>query len=212
MATANSFIDYCICYLGVKEGDSNHKQIIDTYNSISPLPRGYHVKYTDPWCAAFISAMAKMSNALDQIPAECGAERLRIKLSKKASQVDIRNAQVGDIVFYDFGYDLQADHVGAIYRVNDDTIEVIEGNKSDAVGYRILKKKDASEILTILRPKWDTNPTAVKSDGTLKNINEIVKEVIQGKWGNGTTRRQKLAAAGYDYNTIQSLVNQKLNK
>ncbi len=31
-----------------------------------------------------------------------------------------------------------------------------------------------------------------------KSIDEIAREVIQGKWGNGTERKQKLTAAGYD--------------
>ena len=33
-----------------------------------------------------------------------------------------------------------------------------------------------------------------------------------GAWGNGDDRRNKLQAAGYDYNAVQSLVNQKLGQ
>ena len=44
-----------------------------------------------------------------------------------------------------------------------------------------------------------------------KKSNEtIANEVIQGKWGNGADRKSKLQAAGYDYNTIQAIVNRKL--
>lgn len=43
-----------------------------------------------------------------------------------------------------------------------------------------------------------------------KSYYEIACEVIAGKWGNGNTRKQKLAAAGYDYATVQSLVNKIL--
>lgn len=39
---------------------------------------------------------------------------------------------------------------------------------------------------------------------------EIVEEVIQGKWGNGMDRKQRLAAAGYDYAKIQKMVNQRV--
>lgn len=39
---------------------------------------------------------------------------------------------------------------------------------------------------------------------------EIVNEVIEGKWGNGIDRKQRLAAAGYDYAAIQKLVNQRV--
>ena len=43
--------------------------------------------------------------------------------------------------------------------------------------------------------------------GTKKTVAEIAKEVIQGKWGNGVERVQKLTAAGYDYNEVQREVN-----
>lgn len=40
---------------------------------------------------------------------------------------------------------------------------------------------------------------------------EIAEEVIAGKWGNGLDRKKRLEAAGYNYNKIQDLVNEKLN-
>lgn len=48
------------------------------------------------------------------------------------------------------------------------------------------------------------------STGGKKSNDEIANEVIAGKWGNGADRQANLQAAGYDYNTIQALVNQKL--
>lgn len=38
-------------------------------------------------------------------------------------------------------------------------------------------------------------------------IERIAKEVIAGKWGTGATRKQKLTAAGYNYNEVQAAVN-----
>lgn len=43
-----------------------------------------------------------------------------------------------------------------------------------------------------------------------KSLEEIAKEVIAGKWGNGNERKTALTKAGYDYTTIQSLVNKLL--
>ena len=43
-----------------------------------------------------------------------------------------------------------------------------------------------------------------------KSNEEIADEVIAGKWGNGEDRKNRLTAEGYDYNTIQNIVNQKL--
>ena len=43
-----------------------------------------------------------------------------------------------------------------------------------------------------------------------KSIDELAKEVIRGDWGNGTERKEKLTAAGYDYATVQKRVNEML--
>lgn len=43
-----------------------------------------------------------------------------------------------------------------------------------------------------------------------KSNDEIANEVIKGLWGNGDARKKNLQNAGYDYNTIQNLVNKKL--
>lgn len=43
-----------------------------------------------------------------------------------------------------------------------------------------------------------------------KSTSEIAKEVIAGKWGTGATRKKKLEAAGYDYETVQAEVNRQL--
>lgn len=40
-----------------------------------------------------------------------------------------------------------------------------------------------------------------------KSIDTVAQEVIAGKWGNGSERRKKLEAAGYDYNVVQAFVN-----
>lgn len=44
-------------------------------------------------------------------------------------------------------------------------------------------------------------------DTDTKTINEIAKEVIDGKWGNGTDRKKKLTEAGYNYSEVQARVN-----
>lgn len=46
------------------------------------------------------------------------------------------------------------------------------------------------------------------SKPSLKSTDEIAREVIAGKWGNGADRKNRLTNAGYDYRTIQNRVNQ----
>ena len=64
---------------------------------------------------------------------------------------------------------------------------------------------------------WLSNPTYCTVGKTVKitedkkkSIDELAKEVIRGDWGNGTERKEKLTAAGYDYAAIQKRVNEML--
>ena len=43
-----------------------------------------------------------------------------------------------------------------------------------------------------------------------KTIDALAYEVIQGDWGNGEERKERLQAAGYDYEAIQQRVNEIL--
>lgn len=51
-----------------------------------------------------------------------------------------------------------------------------------------------------------SKPTPAPQPGKKSN-QEIANEVLAGKWGNNPERRNKLIAAGYDYNAIQAIVN-----
>lgn len=51
---------------------------------------------------------------------------------------------------------------------------------------------------------------AVSGTEAKKTVEEIAKEVIQGKWGNGTDRKNRLTAAGYDFDEVQKMVNKLL--
>lgn len=51
--------------------------------------------------------------------------------------------------------------------------------------------------------------TTTTPSGT-KSIDEIAKEVINGKWGNGDERKNRLTAAGYNYSAVQTKVNEML--
>lgn len=55
-----------------------------------------------------------------------------------------------------------------------------------------------------------TSAGAAVSVSTKKTVDEIAKEVIQGKWGTGADRKNRLTKAGYDYNEVQKRVNELL--
>lgn len=45
----------------------------------------------------------------------------------------------------------------------------------------------------------------------MKSVREVALEVINGYWGNGEERRQRLEAAGYSYTEVQTMVNRILS-
>ena len=79
------------------------------------------------------------------------------------------------------------------------------------------KWADRVQITSVLNigPKEGYNGRSWKKHGRLpfitystgKTIDELAREVIAGKWGNGSTRQQRLTAAGYDAAKVQQRVN-----
>ena len=73
-------------------------------------------------------------------------------------------------------------------------------------------KSKLPELARIVNAKLDGGNVSTPSQSSGKKSNEeIANEVIAGQWGNGNDRKNRLANAGYDYNTIQNIVNKKLN-
>lgn len=58
---------------------------------------------------------------------------------------------------------------------------------------------------------WNKQAGKVKktsaSTTAKKSVNTLAREVLAGKWGNGTDRKNRLAKAGYDYSKVQAAVN-----
>lgn len=52
--------------------------------------------------------------------------------------------------------------------------------------------------------------STIKAANAKKTIDELAREVIDEKWGNGSDRKNKLTAAGYDYAAVQKRVNELL--
>ena len=131
-------------WLGCKESDGSHRQIVDVYNSHRPLARGYALKYTDAWCAGFVSAVAIRLGLTDIMPTEVGVWNM-IELYRKLGRWQESDSCVpkpGDVIMYAWGDNGVGDctsgasHVGIVVACDGKTITVIEGNKNDAVGYR----------------------------------------------------------------------------
>lgn len=88
---------------------------------------------------------------------------------------------------------------------------------SDLILLKFEKPKDQSEKVQIKRAEYgqkyfDKFSKLKDTEITTTSIDDIAKDVIAGKYGNGAERKQKLANAGYDYATVQNRVNEMLRK
>ena len=133
-------------YLGYKESNGTHKKIIDLYNSHKPLARSYPVRYTDAWCATYVSAVAIACGLTDIMPTECSCAKM-VELYKKKGRWQESDAyvpQLGDVVMYDWDDSGSGDnkgnpdHVGIVAYISGNSMKIIEGNISNSVAYRTL--------------------------------------------------------------------------
>jgi len=119
-----------------------------------------------PWCAMFVSWVyaqaglsAKVAASSKKGFASCDAG---LKwFAKKGKLVPIREAQEGDIVFFQFDNDAQPDHVGIILKNNKrlKTLTCVEGNTSadnrgsQSNGGGVYKRKRPyGTVMAITRP------------------------------------------------------------
>lgn len=194
------YSELALSFENVKQGSKKHKNIVDEYNKIVPLPRGYKATYTDSWCAIFASYILHECNAVNA-PYECSVYYM-YELAKQNRQI-VDTPTINDLIIYDWKKDGTLDHVGIIYMMDDSCYYVIEGNKSKAVGTRKIKK-DNSDIHGFIHVEQAISSNSYYDD--------IVTRVIRGEYGNGLTRKHKIESMGLDYNIIQNMVNDRMKK
>lgn len=197
-------------WIGKKESDGSHKSIIDLYNNHKPLARGYKVKYTDSWCATFVSAVAIKLGFTDIIPTECGCGE-QIKLWQNMGcwiEDDSHVPNPGEIIYYDWDDSGKgdntgwSDHVGIVEKVTNGVITVIEGNYSNSVKRREIKV-NGKYIRGYGVPKYDA-----------EHVENIVKEEPKTEVNTNTqgvckveVKVLKRGAKGTDVRALQTLLN-----
>ena len=132
-------------WLGFNEADGSFRAIIDLYNRMRP-PDSYRMTYSDPWCAAFVSAVGMAVGLGDIILPHVNCDGMIDAYRAKGQWVedDSYSPTPGDLIFYDWqdsgAGDNQgsSDHVGIVIEVNGNLFTVIEGNYSDAVKKRYI--------------------------------------------------------------------------
>ena len=64
------------------------------------------------------------------------------------------------------------------------------------------------DVATKVTANLNSTTPSTTTPSTSKTTEEVAREVITGKWGNGADRKQRLTAAGYNYSTVQAKVNE----
>lgn len=202
--TAKRLVEQAMAWLGFNEADGTHKQIIDTYNGHKPLARGYKMKYTDEWCATFVSAVAIKIGYTDIIPTECGCGEMVKLLQKMGAWIENENRtpNPGDILFYDWqdngvgdntGW---PDHVGIVEKVENGKITVVEGNYKKGVNRRVMAV-NAKNIRGYGVPKYEAEPKQEepKPANTIAVNLPVLKKGAKGS----AVKAMQILLMGYGY-------------
>lgn len=229
-------VSTALAWLGTREYDAKHQEMLDIYNSQRPLPRGTRMLASWPWCAAFVSTVSLQCDLRDIMPTECGCPGM-VRLYQEIGRWVENDAHIpspGDVIFYDWqdtGYGDnvgQPDHVGIVTSCDGITIRVIEGNVSNKVDTRVLvvngrcirgygvpdfaSKADGAEPQPAPEPTPAPTPQPEPekpAEATVDPfITKMAREVNAGKWGNGQARKDALAA--WFVKAVQDEVNRIL--
>lgn len=187
-------------YIGINE--SQKRQLMDYYNrEVYPLidkTRKYKIKYTDEWCAMFCSVIAhKIGLTRDQFPFEVSVYYMTQNAKKMGIFTKkLSNAQVNDLVIYDWKADGTLNHVGILQEIGQGYIKVLEGNYSKTVKVRTVKTPN-SEVYGYIKLNLGNNV----------DIEQMARDVIKGLYGQGEARKKALGA---NYEAVQKRVNEIL--
>lgn len=214
--TAQDVLDVMRSWIGYNETNKKYLEILNIYNSHKPLARGYAIKPSDEWCDATVSAAAIKAGAVDLIGTEVGVEKHVDIFKSKGIWIEdgTITPQPGDIIVFNWDRNAQpnnggSDHIGYVEKVSGGVITTIEGNTSESVARRTYRVGHGN-IRGFARPRYASGGSSSGGGSVTqptKSVEEVAREVIQGLWGNGDERKQKLQAAGYNYSEVQAAVN-----
>lgn len=184
----------------ISHREGHARGIASNHGDPEHLWNGLKMGYTmDGFRKAVAAAMKPAEETKPATPAEPAKTLYRVQtgaFSKKANATALAEK------LKKAGFDTYIVQSGSLYKVQVGAYSV-KAN-ADAMA----KKLKAAGFDTYITTK---SGTAVAAEAPAKkSVDEIAREVIAGKWGNGATRKQKLTAAGYDYSAVQKRVNELL--
>jgi len=170
----------------ISHREGHARGIASNHGDPEHLWNGLKMGYTmDGFRKAVAAAMKPAEETKPAAPAEPAKTLYRVQtgaFSKKANATALAEK------LKKAGFDTYIVQSGSLYKVQVGAYSV-KAN-ADAMA----KKLKAAGFDTYITTK---SGTAVAADALAKkSVDELAREVIAGKWGNGATRKQKLTAAG----------------
>jgi len=186
--------------------DQIKKSLINYYNSncidlVKPS-RKYKMRYSDEWCAAFVSVIAHMVGySKNDFPFEVSV-REQVLLAKNMGRYfeGVENISEGDLIIFDWFSNGTLDHVGLVKTAGYDYITTIEGNYQGTVKNRVV-----SRYSRVIRGYIRLG--IVEVDNHREIVLKLAREVLRGVHGNGLDRSKSLGAYAEE---VQRLVNKLL--
>lgn len=98
----------------------------------------------------------------------------------------------------------------AIYCGNLCEVEASINENGKATGGTTGDQSGKEILVRTYRPNFYTTVLRYVGTGTNSELDTVAKDVIAGKYGNGTVRKRRLEKTGYNYLQVQKRVNQIL--
>lgn len=221
-------------WVGGKQGSSIHKEILKIYNEYAKAHGMALAHESYAWCDITTSAAWIKAGMAGYVPIamSCGQSISKAKSLGIWVENDAYKPKVGDACIYDWEDDGRGDdttghdHIGIVVSVGTDTFSVVEGNAgSPSQVRRIQRRVNQRYIRGFICPDYKTiakklTPKDEKKEEVQHkspSLDQLVTDVINGKYGTGATRKSKLTALykkgeiAYTYDQIQDKVNEILN-
>lgn len=131
----------------------------------------------------------------------------RNNVSAYGKDIFIYNESLG-ITFFAGHLSSQTVGVGESVKAGDKV--ALTGNTGQSTGPHLHFGIYLGKVTSVTKTdsKW-VDPVTFVIPTVKKSNEEIAAEIKLGLWGNGTDRKNRLAAAGYDYAAVQTIVNGK---
>lgn len=189
MATAEQILTIARAEIGVRESPagSNRQKYGKAYGWDGVA-----------WCAIFVWWCFHKAGVEKLLPTKTASCWQMMDAAKKAGLWVTSGYHPGDVLIYKFGASY---HTGICESVSGNTVTAIEGNtgiNNNANGGAVMRRKrSVAFVKGAVRPKYDAT----------KPFQLVAQEVVDGAWGNGDARVQRLQAAGYNPADVQKRVN-----